>query len=234
MVYKEEILTYLDINGYFFPIYFKKTNFYSNNIYFKVYKNKVFVSYFSKIKLGRIINKLYEYVNNLIKKKKINLDFYYISNNYYIYKNILNEFYLLGEKIEVKNNLATINDLTYDMSKYTLETINNFFINNKELYFDLIKAKFLFYKEKMNINEDLKLSFRNMNTRYGTFSKRTFKVTLSYNLMSYSIEIISSVIVHELAHYYEFNHSKNFYNVVYKYFPFYDYLQNKLKKGVYK
>ena len=44
-------------------------------------------------------------------------------------------------------------------------------------------------------------------------------------------EIIDSVIIHELAHHFVYDHSDNFYKVVYKYCPNYDILRKKLIKA---
>ncbi len=69
-----------------------------------------------------------------------------------------------------------------------------------------------------------------MKTRWGTNSKKTHTLTFSMMLIHYDEEVIDSVIVHELAHYFYFDHSKNFYNVVRKYYPNYDEVQSRLKK----
>ena len=73
-----------------------------------------------------------------------------------------------------------------------------------------------------------------MKTRLGSNSRKTNKLAFSLSLVHYSKDIIDSVIVHELAHYYEFNHSFKFYNIVYKYCPNYKILRKKLIKGIYK
>ena len=84
----------------------------------------------------------------------------------------------------------------------------------------------------MNINEDLKLKTSYLKTRYGSFSKKTNTVSLNTILYHYDIEYLKSVIVHELAHYYQMNHSKSFYQIVYKYYPNYKIIHNRLKRGI--
>ena len=89
------------------------------------------------------------------------------------------------------------------------------------------------YENKMNL-PSYRISVRNMTTRYGSNSLRSKHITFALVLVHYSTEIIDSVIVHELAHIKEFNHSQKFYDVVYKYYPNYDECHAKLRKGIYK
>ena len=69
---------------------------------------------------------------------------------------------------------------------------------------------------------------------FGSNSSRTHTLSFQINIMHYSEEIIETVVIHELAHEFERNHGKKFYNIVYKYCPRYKELQKKLKKGIHK
>ena len=86
----------------------------------------------------------------------------------------------------------------------------------------------------MGISEPYKVAVRNTVRQYGSNSKRTHALSFQIDLIHYSPEIIETVVIHELAHEFERNHSKNFYNIVYKYCPMYKDLQRKLKKGIHK
>ena len=70
-----------------------------------------------------------------------------------------------------------------------------------------------------------------MKSRYGSNNKSTKTITYSLVLLHYSPEIIDSVIIHEIAHCFAYNHGDNFYKVVYKYCPNYDILRKKLIKA---
>lgn len=76
-----------------------------------------------------------------------------------------------------------------------------------------------------------KVSVRNMTSRFGSNSKYTKSLHFATILMHYSTPIIDSVIIHELAHILVYNHSKQFYDVVYKYCQNYDAYRKKLLKG---
>jgi len=231
----DDVFYYIDTHGFKFPVYFKKSNKYSKNIYFKLINNKVYLYYYKHIKIEKVINSLTIYINKLIDKKMIKLEEYSLdSNNKMILKSDIEYLYIFGEKyrvnidetINIFGKKISVNNVTKDNLLYFYKSISNLFYKN--LY-----EEFLKFKEIMNINKDLTFSLRVMKTRYGTNSRKTSKITLSYSLIPYSLKIIDSVIVHELAHCYYFDHSKNFYNIVYKYYPEYDYYQRKLKKGEY-
>ena len=81
---------------------------------------------------------------------------------------------------------------------------------------------------------EYRVKVRKMVSRYGTNSRQTKSITYSLTLLHYSPEIIESVIVHELTHCFVFNHSDNFYRLLYKYSPNYDILRKKLIKAEFK
>ena len=85
----------------------------------------------------------------------------------------------------------------------------------------------------LKINEN-KVRIRKMTTRYGSNSLSNKSITYSTILMHYQVDIIDSVIIHELAHCYVSNHSQEFYKIVYKFCPNYKKLHNNLKKGNYE
>ncbi len=66
-----------------------------------------------------------------------------------------------------------------------------------------------------------RITIRNQKTRWGSCSS---KGNLNFNclLMLAPIEVIDSVVVHELCHRKQMNHSKKFYEEVYRVYPEYD------------
>ena len=103
----------------------------------------------------------------------------------------------------------------------------------KKMYKSFIEDRVAYYSSLMNVPL-YKVQIREMSTRFGSNSKMTKSVHFSTQLMHFSSEIIDSVIVHELAHILVFNHSKAFYDVVYKYCPNYKIYRKKLLKGEYQ
>ena len=89
-------------------------------------------------------------------------------------------------------------------------------------------------EEIMGIPEPYKVKVKTTERQFGSNSKRTHTLSFQLDLVHYSPEIIESVVIHELAHEFERNHGKNFYNIVYKFCPKYKELQRKLKKGIHQ
>ena len=75
-----------------------------------------------------------------------------------------------------------------------------------------------YWADRMGL-EVPKLTLRRMTTRWGTCNKVKRHVTLNIELGRRDPELLEYVIVHELAHLYEANHSPRFYAVMDKYLP---------------
>lgn len=82
-----------------------------------------------------------------------------------------------------------------------------------------IPSRVKLYAERMNVNVN-RVTIRAQRTKWGSCSG---KGNLNFNclLMLTPPEVIDSVVVHELCHLKEMNHSKKFYAEVEKYFPNY-------------
>ena len=84
------------------------------------------------------------------------------------------------------------------------------------------EVKYVYYKVKI----------KKMRTRLGSNSSKTHTIYYADHLFYYSVDILDSLVVHELAHEFVKDHSENFYKVVFKYCPNYKSVNNKLKKGI--
>ena len=111
---------------------------------------------------------------------------------------------------------------------------------NKEQLHKKLRKYFLKYitiqteKWAKEMNAPLyQVKVRDMRSRYGTNNRAKKTITYAMNLLYYSPEIIDSVIIHELTHCFVYDHSDNFYRLLYKYSPDYDILRKKLIKAVF-
>ena len=184
------------------------------NIHFRFDGESFLVSAPRLVSLKQIKSGLDKYAKKLIKRSvKMNAE-----TEEYIY--------ILGKKIET--NYPGYLALESDLISYK---------DNKQLHTKLRK-RFLnyltnrtgFFTKVMGAPQYL-VKLRQMKSRYGSNNKSTKTITYSLVLIHYSPEIIDSVIIHELAHCFAYNHGDNFYKVVYKYCPNYDILRKKLIKA---
>lgn len=91
-----------------------------------------------------------------------------------------------------------------------------------------------YYYEQLMKTDHYKVHLKKMSSRYGSNSLKTHSISYSTLLIHYSKEIIDAIIVHELAHHFQRNHSSNFYKIIYQYCPDYKTLHNKLRKGEFR
>ena len=181
------------------------------NIYYRYKEDGFYVSAPYLAGKGTIQKGLDKFAEKLIKQFKNSHSNFSFEEDY---------VYLFGEKVSLKSlNIENSQDLQK-------------FLQEKAYIFisELVKK----HEEIMGISDPYKVAVRSTVRQYGSNSKRTHKLSFQIDLIHYSEEIIETVVIHELAHEFERNHSKNFYNIVYKYCPRYRELQKKLKKGIHK
>ena len=97
----------------------------------------------------------------------------------------------------------------------------------RKVFLEYMKSRTEWFASQMNCPK-YEVKVRAMKSRYGSNNRSKKTITYSLTLIHYSVDIIDSVIVHELAHCHVYNHSDSFYRVVYKYCPEYDKLRKKL------
>ena len=184
------------------------------NIHFRFDGESFLVSAPRLVSLKQIKSGLDKYAKKLIKRSvKMNAE-----TSEYIY--------ILGKKIELvyPSYLALDSELiSYKDNKQLHNKLRKWFLN-----YVTMRTEFF---EKVMKAPHYQVKVRQMKSRYGSNNKSSKTLTYSLVLMHYSSDIIDSVIIHELAHMFVYDHSANFYKVVYKYCPNYDILRKKLIKA---
>lgn len=64
-----------------------------------------------------------------------------------------------------------------------------------------------------------RIEYRNMSTRWGSCTPTTGRISINVRLALYPPECLEYVVVHELCHMKEANHSARFYALVERYYP---------------
>lgn len=133
--------------------------------------------------------------------------------------------YILSKKVDLRDKVIHF----VDGSKFEFSTKNELIIFLKKYLYNIIQKLVSVNCKNMNIKENFKIRIKDMKSRYGSYSKKTKSLSFNLLLIHYDVSIIESVVIHELAHYFIFNHSKKFYELVLKYCPDYFILDKKLK-----
>lgn len=152
----------------------------------------------------RMIDK-YEEKNN---KKDI---FYLFGKKYNIILTNKKDIYIEDDNIYVKDDK--------NLNKWLDNYIRDVFDNHLKYWYDN-------YEEIIPVPN---LKIRKMKTRWGVCNIKNNNITLNYELYRYDIKCLDYVIIHELSHFIEGNHSKAFWNQVSKYCPNYKEIRKKLR-----
>lgn len=139
-----------------------------------------------------------------------------------------NGMYLYGNFVELKYP----GKILIDGKELSYQDNDELLLKLKPSFLDFVTKRVKYYSELMKLPL-YKVRVQKMKSRYGSNSKHTKTLNFNLNLIHYEVGVIDSVIVHELAHILVFDHSKKFYDVVYKYCPDYPKYRKMLNKGIY-
>lgn len=189
------------------------------NIYIRIKDKNIIVTanYLTpNIYIEKIIKNNLKSIDKMIEKNEFKEEqkdkFYLFGKNYQIqYDDTISKVLIKEDKIITKNNQM--------LEKYLDALINETFSKHLNYWFNK-------FEEKIP-NPNLKI--RKMKSRWGVCNTKNNNVTLNYYLYRYDISCLDYVIVHELSHFKEGNHSKNFWKIVEKYYPNYKEIRRKLR-----
>ncbi len=113
--------------------------------------------------------------------------------------------------------------------------------SDSEVALETFKMKFakeklpnIFYEVVSDLNlkiSEPSLQIRKMKTRWGVCHVTKNKVVLNSELIKYSSEVVRYVIIHELMHFFQPNHSREFWNLVENFVPDHKAIRQKLKNS---
>jgi predicted metal-dependent hydrolase len=104
---------------------------------------------------------------------------------------------------------------------------NSTYLTHKSQALYLAKVRLEHFNQFYNFKYN-KVTIRNQISRWGSCSKRG-NLNFNYRIALLPEELRDYIIVHELCHLGEFNHSKNFWALVEKTIPNWSELRKKLK-----
>lgn len=191
----------------------------NKNTYLRVKNGKIVITtnYFTTISsIEKLINGNKGFINKCLDKeikKKNNNDFMLFGRKYDIVYGLF-ETEIEEGKIYTKDEKS--------LNKYLSKYIYN-------IYYERLMYWYNQFEENIPIPN---LKIRKMTSRWGVCNIKTKNITLNLELSKYDMQALDYVIVHELSHLLEANHSKRFWMIVEKYYPNYKVVRKYLKKDV--
>ena len=104
--------------------------------------------------------------------------------------------------------------------------IQKFLKQNAKKYIDL---RFEFFCEQLHIH-DISLQYGFYKSKWGSCTPSKHKICFNVNLIFMPLEFVDAIILHELAHLYHLNHSKDFYDLLCTWMPNYKEIMKENKK----
>ena len=202
----------IELDGILLDVFITRKN--NKNMYLRVKEDGIHISCNYFVTNGMIKSFIRSNEKSIIdgykrlqKKKEKKEEFYYLGNKYNVI--LLNTI----SKIEIVDDNVFVKNKTY---------LNTFLKNEATRIFnERLKVCYNLFEENI-IYPDLLIG--KMTRKWGYCNKRKGLIKLNFDLIHYSIDEIDYVIIHELSHLIEFNHSKRFWSIVKKYKP--DYKKN--------
>jgi len=103
------------------------------------------------------------------------------------------------------------------------------YLGNRERARELVKERIEYFNRHYNFKVG-RIAIRNQKTRWGSCSKRG-NMNFNYKIALLPAPLADYIIVHELCHIGEFNHSHKFWALVVRTIPDYKKLRHELKRG---
>lgn len=164
-----------------------------------------------------------------ISEKKI---YDFIENNHkFLLKNLTKkDNYFLGKEIDVIS-ISNLKHPEYSDQKLYIKSHNTYEKELKTIASDIFQKRLELIYQKINENIPFpNLKVRKMLTRWGVCNRKNNTITLNLNLIKYDEKYIDYVIIHELMHFLQPNHSINFWSKVEEYCPNYKLLRKSLRE----
>ena len=128
-------------------------------------------------------------------------------------------------------NITLTNNYCFIPYKYNENYIRKLILWYKKVAFEVLKQRVQYFCDLMQL-EPSAVKLTNARTCWGTCNSKGV-VSLNWRLIMVPHDLIDYVVVHELAHLVQLNHSKLFWEVVQSVLPDYATRRKNLKQGDY-
>ena len=178
------------------------------NIYFRVKEDLVlYITCSSFVTMSYIKKLINDEKDNIIKMYEKMLK--RVENN---------DIYYLGNKLDlfISNTKPYIE--TYTIYAKCYEDAKKYIYS---LSLDVFSSRLRQIRNNFNNLPEFTLRVRHMTTKWGVCNKSSMTVTLNTELITKDVHLIDYVLVHELCHFKYMNHSKEYWEYVSSFYPYY-------------
>lgn len=141
----------------------------------------------------------------------------------------INIYKYLGKKYYIKID-ADITEVKFTASEVltpSLEVLDEY---TKKMINKVYEEEINLCKRCFSTLPEFTWKTRFMKTRWGVCNTKTKQITLNTELIKKDVDLLEYVIIHELCHFFEPNHSKAFWSLVSQAFPKYKEARQRLKE----
>lgn len=125
--------------------------------------------------------------------------------------------------------LDKLNYFKKHQNKYFFRSTRREFLQHKKAALELATKKLNYFNSFYCFNFQ-KISIRNQKTRWGSCSRQG-NLNFSYKIALLPEKIADYIIVHELCHLGQFNHSKKFWDLVFQTIPDYKQIRKEIRSA---
>ncbi len=133
--------------------------------------------------------------------------------------------YIQGKKIEITN------DFRHSEGKFYASTTSKAYLMYEELALGYFKKRIKELTNIMQYDVEFDVQLCHGYSYIGLNNSRGNIISLNPKLYSYYPDVSDSVLIHEIAHFKQRNHSANFYNIVLQYCPRYNIYSKIIPSG---
>ena len=191
----------------------------NKNIYLRFKEDKKLYATCNRFVKEKDIEKLID--NNIDKITKMYREICKTSNNDLFFNYLGKKYTIVYDEISKEPHLD--GDLIFAKNEKTLQ---KFYQKECSRIFTSELERITSYFENI---PKFTLKIRNMKTRWGVNNRGSKTITLNSELLKNDIDLLDYVIIHELCHFYEPNHSSRFWSHVEKYYPKYKEARKRLR-----
>ena len=172
-----------------------------------------------------IENLILNHKNEILKKVNDYIPKVNYQNGGYVY--IFNHRYEIIEKKIKDNKVIISDDKIYVCSKNIKKVIE---IKLQEILYDYLLKRINFYIKEMFDLTLPQIEIRKLKSRWGACFPQNNKLSFNLHLVHLDKSLIDYVIIHELCHFIQPNHSNEFYSEIEKRLPNYRIKVKELKE----